>query len=130
MFISLEACKSIPRDECSSSRSRPLSSADERRALLNSEERAFSGLVLETYSKRPLMGATAYIEDLRVSQVSDSLGIVRFTQLPVGRHSVQVRRLGFEALTASILVSPDSGTAAVFQLSLPKSVGCQTVITS
>ena len=128
--VGLAACRTIPREECADSRRLPNKSSDEQRALLSSQPRSFSGLVRATYSKRPLVGASAYIEDLKITAVADSLGVFRFTHLPIGWHRVQLRTLGFEPLVDSVLVSPTNGTAAVYELSLPKSVRCQRVITS
>ena len=128
--ITLAACRTVPREECADSRRLPIKSSDEQQGLFNSEPRSFSGLARETYTKRPLIAATAYIEDLRITEVSDSLGVFRFRQLPVGWHRVLVRRLGFDRVVDSVLVSPVSGTAAVYELSIPKSVRCQTVITN
>ncbi len=120
----------MPREGCEDSRQRRIGTAEERRALLNSEPRSFSGLVLDTHSKRPLLGASAYLLDLNVSQVSDSLGIFRFKQLPAGWHHIQLKRVGFEQIRDSIFVSPNAGTTAVFELSVPRAVRCQTVITT
>ena len=130
VLISSDACKTMPRAGCEDSRQRPIATAEERGALLNSEPRSFSGLVLDTHSKRPLLGASAYLLDLNVSQVSDSLGIFRFKQLPVGWHHIQLKRLGFEQITDSVFVSKSSGATAVFELSVPRSVRCLTVTTT
>lgn len=124
------ACRTVPSDGCADSRQRAIRSAEERAALPNSEPRSFSGLVLGAYSRGLLIGATATLRDLNVSQGSDSLGVFRFAQLPVGWHYIQLRRMGFEQLTDSIFVSATVGTTAVYELAVPRSVRCQTVITS
>jgi hypothetical protein len=125
-----EACRSVQRDECADSHRRSHGSMEGHAALLNSEPRSFSGLVLGTSSKRPLVGVSAYIEDLGVSQVSDSFGVFRFKQLPAGWHRVRLRGIGFEPLVDNVFVAAHSGTSAVYELSTPRAYRCQTVITS
>lgn len=130
VLVSVDACKSVPRDECADSRRRPIRSPEERETLLNSKARSFSGLVVDTYTKRPLSGVRADLVDLHVSQWSDSLGVFRFPELPVGWHRVQLRRVGFESVTDSVQISALLAAAAVYELSIPRHLRCQTVITS
>ena len=123
-------CRWLRSNGCADSRQRAVKSTEERAALQTFEPRSFSGLVLAAYSKRPVIGATATLRDLNISHVSDSLGVFRFRQLPVGWHYIQLKGVGFEQLADSIFVSATVGTTAVYELAVPRSLRCQTVITS
>jgi len=64
-----------------------------RRALLK-------GTVVDDADEKPIAGATIEIEVLQMQAVTDSDGRFRVPNVPLGKHIVKVKRLGFSPLSA------------------------------
>jgi len=62
----------------------------------------FSGAVLTDSSARPIAGAEVTLPELSKGVLTNEEGGFRMTQVPPGRHRVQVRRLGFGPLDTTI----------------------------
>lgn len=124
------ACKSVPRDECG----KPLPPAPAPvftpRFVANVEPRSFLGIAVDSATKARLAGVSFYVEDLRIGANSDSLGIARLRDLPLGPHRIAIRRIGYEQRRDSIQVSAVSGTVGVYELPRRRVQLCQTIITS
>jgi len=122
-------CKSVPRDECGKPLPPAVAPVFTPRFVANVEPRSFLGVAVDSATKARIVGVSFYVEDLRVSANSDSLGIARFNDLPLGVHRIAIRRLGYEQLRDTIQVSPLSGTIGVYELPKRRLYMCETVIT-
>jgi hypothetical protein len=100
------------------------------RLVTNVEPRSFLGVALDSASRNRLIDVSFYLEDLRIYANSDSLGVARLRELPVGRHPMVIRRLGYEQRRDTIEVSPVSGIVGVYELPRRRVELCETVITS
>ncbi|MFL5788707.1 MAG: TonB-dependent receptor, partial [Flavisolibacter sp.] len=67
-----------------------------------------SGKVTDKSNGRPLPGATIYINDLKLGVVADSLGNYIFRKLPSGTFLVEVRSIGFKALTQNVKINGET----------------------
>jgi len=65
-----------------------------------------TGVITEAHSGESIAGATIYVEALETGTSSDSSGRYRL-RLPVGRHEVRYRFVGFETVEKSILIYSD-----------------------
>ena len=124
------ACRTVPRDECGRQLPAPAPVAANPRFIANVEPRSFLGIVLDSATKNRLLGVSFYFQDLKNFANSDSLGMVRFRDLPLGWHPILVRRLGYEQLRDSIQVLPLSGVVGVYELPKRRIQLCETVITT
>ena len=88
--------------------------------LANVEPKSFVALVLDSTTKRPLQAVSVDFPFLRLGAYSDSLGIVRFHDLPEGLQRLRVRRLGYEVRSDSIQIMKQSGAVAVYDLARRK----------
>jgi len=68
---------------------------------------SLSGKVSEKKTGNPLPAATVYIADLKIGAVADSNGHYFFRSLPSGTYLVEVRNIGFKAITRNVIVSGD-----------------------
>jgi hypothetical protein len=104
--------------------------APDLRLMVDVEPRSFLGVALDSATKKRIAGVSFYLPDLKSFADSDSLGIVRFRDLPPGWHPILLRRLGYALLRDSIHVSPLTGTVGVYELPKSRFQSCVTVITS
>jgi hypothetical protein len=123
------ACRSVPSDECE--RFFPAPSAPTANALFiaNVAPGGFLGDALDSVTKNRLVGVGFVFEDLRMGAFTDSLGIARFRDLPLGWHRILIRRIGYEQRHDSIQVSSLSGAVALYELPRRKVHTCDVVIT-
>ena len=122
------ACRSVPLDSCGQPivPERPMPVDASIKFAANIEPNSFVGLVLDSTTKRPVQGVSVTFPLLRLGAYSDSLGIVRFRDLPEGLHGLRVRRIGYEARSDSVQISRLSGAVAVYDLARRK-VECATI---
>lgn len=123
------ACRSVPRDECSRFLPAPSAPTLNARFIANVEPRSFLGVALDSVTKNRLVGVGFWVEDLRTGAYTDSLGIARFRDLPLGSHRIVIRRIGYEPRRDTIQVSPLAGTVGVYELPRRKVETCEVVIT-
>ena len=123
------ACKSLPRDECGRPLPPPAPAEAHPRSLASVEPRSLLAVALDSATKNRLPGVSFYFPDLKRDANSDSLGVARLTDLPVGSHRILIRRIGYELRADTIQVSPFSGTVAVYELARRRLQLCEIVIT-
>jgi hypothetical protein len=58
------------------------------------------GTVLDDANERPIAGAIVAIEAIKLQVVTDSAGNFRIPSIPLGRHLVSIKRVGYGPLTA------------------------------
>lgn len=58
------------------------------------------GSVVDDADEKPIAGATVSIEVLKMQAITDSSGLFRIPNVPVGKHIVLVKRLGFSPVSA------------------------------
>src|ERR1700712_2254796 len=68
---------------------------------------SLSGKIVEKNTGSPLASATVYISDLKIGAVADTSGHYAFKSLPSGTYLVEVRIIGFKAVTKNIVVNGD-----------------------
>jgi hypothetical protein len=124
------ACRSVPRDECGRFFPAPSAPPLDARFITNVEPRSFLGVALDSVTKNRLIGVAFYFEELRMGAYTDSLGVARFRDLPLGWHRIVIRRIGYEQRRDTIQVSPLSGTVAVYELPRRRVNTCEVVIAS
>jgi hypothetical protein len=109
---------------------RPLPRSHSTQSLsLTSSRAVFLGIALDSLTKNRLVGVSFYFEELRTGAFTDSLGVARFRDLPLGWHRIMIRRIGYAQRRDTIQVSPVSGTVAVYELPRRKVQMCDVVIT-
>jgi hypothetical protein len=81
-----------------------LSAAPCERAWAQASGSTVTGIVAVLGSERPISGATATIDDSQRGAASDSLGRYRIVGVPPGEHLLVIRRIGFESVSARIVV--------------------------
>ena len=123
------ACRSVPRDECERFLPAPSAFTLDAKFITNVEPRSLLGVALDSVTKNRLVGVVFYFEELRTGAYTDSLGVARFRDLPLGRHRIVIRRIGYEQRRDTIQISPVSGTVAVYELPRRKVQMCDVVIT-
>lgn len=123
------ACRTLPRDECGRFLPAPAAPTLDARFITNVEPRSFLGVALDSVTRNRLIGVAFYFEELRTGTYTDSLGVARFRDLPLGRHRVVIRRIGYEQRRDTIQVSPLSGTVAIYELPRRRVETCDVVIT-
>lgn len=81
------------------------------------------GLVTDQDSKRPVPDAivAVIINDLPVQTTTDSSGIFRFSQVPIGRFTLQISGAGYERVVLPNIVV-NSGKEAVLNISMQSAV--------
>lgn len=77
---------------------------------------AFSGTVVSDSARRPITGATVSIPQLALSVRTDSAGNFIMPSVPAGFHTVVVRALGFQQITARINFEGDELVEHDFRL--------------
>src|SRR5690554_5733435 len=88
----------------------------------NGLKQTVRGVIVDTDSKSPLIGATIIIEgiDPLMGTAADLDGNFRFDAVPVGRHNFHISYVGYESFTLSeILVG--SGKEVVLNIELKES---------
>ena len=123
------ACRSVSRDECERFLPAPSASTLDAKFITNVEPRSFLGVALDSVTKNRLVGVGFYFEGLRTGAYTDSLGVARFRDLPLGWHRIVIRRIGYEQRRDTIQISPVSGTIAVYELPRRRVQMCDVVIT-
>lgn len=58
------------------------------------------GTVIDDANEKPIAGATVALEALKLQVVTDSAGNFRIPSIPLGRHLVSIKRVGYGPLTA------------------------------
>jgi hypothetical protein len=81
-------------------------------------------------TKNRLVGVSFYFEDLRTGAMTDSLGVARIRDLPVGSHRLVIRRLSYEQRRDTIEISALSGMVGIYELPRRKLETCTIVITT
>ena len=81
------------------------------------------GTILDTDSKLPLIGATVIIPgtDPLIGSVTDVNGRFRLENIPIGRITIQLSYLGYEAKTVSDIIV-NSGKEVVLDFAMQESV--------
>ncbi|HJR64475.1 MAG TPA: TonB-dependent receptor [Gemmatimonadaceae bacterium] len=89
-----------------------------QRAIAQDSTSAPSLLVIVTdeMTQEPVVGAQVGLKKSRMGALTDSLGIVRLSGLPVGRDTLVVRFLGYAPLSTVIDLQPDVVTEAQFAM--------------
>lgn len=64
-----------------------------------------NGTVTDKTNGRPLAGATVYINDLKLGVVTDTLGHYYFKTIPVGTYLIEVRSIGYKAITKTVVIN-------------------------
>jgi hypothetical protein len=128
LFLGI-SCRSVPRDECGRFLPAPSAHSLDARFITNVEPRSFLGVALDSVTRNRLIGVAFYFEELRTGAYTDSLGIARFRDLPLGPHRIVIRRIGYEQRRDTIQVSPLSGTVAIYELPRRRVETCDVVIT-
>lgn len=85
----------------------------------------FAGIVIDSATKLPLALTQVSFPALGIGTVTDSLGAFRLRNLPYGKHTVLVRRIGYYAVSDTVLISDSAGVAAVYDLALDLRGVCQ-----
>jgi len=85
----------------------------------------FAGIVIDSATKLPLAETQVSFPALRIGTVTDSQGAFRLRNLPYGKHVVLVRRIGYYAVSDTVLISDSAGVAAVYDLALDPRGLCQ-----
>jgi hypothetical protein len=85
----------------------------------------FAGVVIDSATKLPIAGTQVSFPALGIGTVTDSLGAFRLRNLPYGKHAVLVRRIGYYAVSDTVLISDSAGVAAVYDLALDLRGLCQ-----
>jgi hypothetical protein len=123
------ACRTVQRDECGRPLPPPAPAVAYPRSIANVEPRSFLGVAIDSTTKNRLPGVSFYFPDLKTDANTDSLGFVRFRELPPGWHPLMVRRIGYEPRRDTVQVSAFSGTVVVYELPKRRYQLCETVIT-
>jgi len=63
--------------------------------------------VLDAEDNQPLIGATVYFQQLEKGAVTDTDGIATFSDIPNGKHTIQISHIGFATLETSIEVGTE-----------------------
>jgi hypothetical protein len=94
-------------------------------ALAQEAAGSVTGIVTVLGSDRPLVGASAVLDESPRVGVSDSSGRYRITGVPPGNYLLTVRRIGFESVSARITVAAGAEVAADVDLkpSVPVQLG-------
>src|SRR4051812_32736656 len=58
----------------------------------------FTGIVLDSATKRPLPSTEVQFRDLRLGVLTDSLGSFRVVRVPPGTHAIVVQKIGYQRL--------------------------------
>ncbi len=66
----------------------------------------FEGVVVDRYKKKPIAGLKIAIKDLQVETVTDENGAFAFTDLPVGKHQVELSGGGLITVTTDEEIAP------------------------
>jgi hypothetical protein len=90
----------------------------------------FAGVVIDSATKLPIAGTEVSLPALHIGTVTDSLGAFRLRNLPYGKHAVLVRRIGYYAVSDTVLISDSAGVAAVYDLALDLRGVCQVYTVS
>src|SRR5690349_18348122 len=59
-------------------------------------KQTIKGVVIDAESKHPLGSASVVLDGAGAGAVTDSSGSFRITQVPIGRHAIQVTMTGYE----------------------------------
>jgi hypothetical protein len=125
------ACRTVPKEQCGGKFfPAPSAPSEPDKLIANVEPRSFLGVALDSVTKDRLVGVSFYFEDLRTGAVTDSLGVARIRDLPIGSHRIVIRRLSYEQRRDTIQISPLSGTLGIYELPRRKLETCAVVITS
>jgi hypothetical protein len=90
---------------------------------------SFAGVVLDSATRRSLRGVSVVFPVLRMGTVTDSLGAFRIKNLPIGRHALKVRKIGYYQISDSVTVSDSAGTAALYTLAIDARGLCEVTVT-
>ncbi len=80
-------------------------STDTANRKTNSTTGTLSGQVFDKKTNAPLAGATVYIADLKLGVITDQNGKYFFKSLPSGNFLIEVRFVGFSALTKTVAIN-------------------------
>jgi hypothetical protein len=62
--------------------------------------------------------------------ITDSDGAFRINNLPVGRHALRVRKIGYYQISDSLTVSASAGIVALYSLAIDLRGVCEVFVTS
>jgi iron complex outermembrane receptor protein len=68
---------------------------------------SLSGSVRDKITGKPVPGATIYINDLKLGVVTDTSGHYFFKTVPAGTYLIEVRSIGYKAVTKNITIKDD-----------------------
>ncbi|MEX2151693.1 MAG: carboxypeptidase-like regulatory domain-containing protein [Gemmatimonadaceae bacterium] len=74
------------------------------------------GVVLADSGSSPVSGAVVEIAQLKRSALTDTAGAFLLADLPLGRHRVQTRRLGYEPSTQDLLIESADTARVVLRM--------------
>lgn len=74
------------------------------------------GIILTDTTNTPVAGAIIEISSLSLSTTSDSNGLFLLAQVPVGKHSVRARAIGYHSRVLSVLITQHDTLRLVFRL--------------
>jgi len=61
-------------------------------------QNSFEVTVLDEETKEPIIGASVYFSNLKKGEVTDVNGNVRISEIPAGKHQVQISYVGYETI--------------------------------
>jgi hypothetical protein len=123
------ACHHVPADPCW--HARPPGAREGIPQLQFPQEvepRSFAGTVLDSATRRPLSGVSVVFPILRMGTMTDSSGAFRIRNLPLGRHALRVRTIGYYQISDSVTVSGSTGTAALYSLAIDPRGVCEVTV--
>jgi len=92
------------------------------------EPGGFAGTVLDSATRRPLRGVSVVFPILHMGTVTDSSGAFWIRNLPLGRHALRVRKIGYYQISDSVTVSGSAGTTALYSLAIDPRGLCEVTV--
>ena len=90
----------------------------------------FAGAVVDSVTRRAIAGVQIVFPGLRMRTITDSVGAFRINDLPVGRHALGIRKIGYNQISDSLTVSDSTGIVALYSLAIDLRGLCEAVVTS
>ncbi len=75
------------------------------------------GVVTDSVTKKPVVGATVTIAGLNITKVTDEKGAFRFNDIIPGKHRVSVKMLGYVSKTAVVTINDERVVTTDFAIS-------------
>jgi hypothetical protein len=90
----------------------------------------FAGAVVDSVTQRPIAGVQIVFPVLRMGATTDSDGAFRINNLPVGRHALRIRKIGYYQISDSLTVTASAGIIALYSLAIDLRGVCEVTVTS